>query len=92
MTETELCWRCPTPMEWRHGTWQCPRCHFKLGCCEGDPQTPCEVLVPEPGPVALRDGAASAADGRNFNQLAARDAEHRAHLTGDAGGIERAGR
>jgi hypothetical protein len=22
-------------MEWRHGTWQCPRCRFKLGCCEG---------------------------------------------------------
>jgi len=33
-------------MEWRHGTWQCPRCKFKLGCCEGDPQTPCEVLEP----------------------------------------------
>jgi len=26
-----------------HGTWQCPRCKFKLGCCEGDPQTPCDV-------------------------------------------------
>jgi len=26
-------------MEWRHGTWQCPRCRFKLGCCEGDPQS-----------------------------------------------------
>jgi hypothetical protein len=22
-------------MEWRHGTWQCPRCRFKIGCCEG---------------------------------------------------------
>ena len=26
-------------MEWRHGTWQCARCRFKLGCCEGEPQT-----------------------------------------------------
>ncbi len=43
MTEQELCWRCPTPMAWVHGTWQCPRCKFKLGCCEGDPQTPCHV-------------------------------------------------
>jgi hypothetical protein len=37
-----MCWRCPTPMAWVHGTWQCPRCRFKLGCCEGDPQTPCD--------------------------------------------------
>jgi hypothetical protein len=22
-------------MEWRHGTFQCPRCRFKIGCCEG---------------------------------------------------------
>jgi hypothetical protein len=33
-------------MEWRHGTWQCPRCKFKLGCCEGEPQTNCEQAVP----------------------------------------------
>jgi hypothetical protein len=33
-------------MEWRHATWQCPRCSFKLGCCEGDPQTPCDVPAP----------------------------------------------
>jgi hypothetical protein len=39
MAEQELCWRCPTPMAWVHGTWQCPRCKFKLGCCEGDPQS-----------------------------------------------------
>jgi len=43
VAETEMCWRCPTPMAWVHGTWQCPRCKFKLGCCEGDPQTPCDV-------------------------------------------------
>jgi hypothetical protein len=36
-------------MEWRHGTWQCPRCRFKLGCCEGEPQTACG-LEPEHGP------------------------------------------
>ena len=31
----ERCLRCSAEMEWRHGTWQCPRCRFKLGCCEG---------------------------------------------------------
>jgi hypothetical protein len=30
-------------MEWRQSTWQCNRCHFKLGCCEGEPQSACEV-------------------------------------------------
>jgi hypothetical protein len=30
------------PMRWVHGTWQCTRCRFKLGCCEGEPQTTCE--------------------------------------------------
>jgi len=32
---SEPCWRCSTAMEWRHATLQCPRCHFKIGCCEG---------------------------------------------------------
>jgi hypothetical protein len=32
----ERCLRCFAPMEWRHQTWQCPRCRFKLGCCEGE--------------------------------------------------------
>jgi hypothetical protein len=32
----ELCLRCGFRMEWRHGTWQCPRCRLKLGCCEGE--------------------------------------------------------
>ena len=40
--EAERCLRCAAAMEWRHGTWQCPRCRFKLGCCEGEPQTSCE--------------------------------------------------
>ena len=40
---TETCWRCAAAMEWRHGTWQCPRCRFKLGCCEGEPQSACEL-------------------------------------------------
>src|SRR5439155_12462295 len=35
----ERCPRCSAPMEWRHGTWQCRNCRFKLGCCEGEPQT-----------------------------------------------------
>jgi hypothetical protein len=32
---TEPCLRCGAAMEWRHGTFQCPRCRFKIGCCEG---------------------------------------------------------
>jgi len=32
----ERCLRCGAVMEWRHQTWQCPRCLFKLGCCEGE--------------------------------------------------------
>ena len=31
----EPCPRCAAAMEWRHGTFQCPRCRFKVGCCEG---------------------------------------------------------
>jgi len=34
-TQVEKCIRCSAEMEWRHGTWQCPRCKLKLGCCEG---------------------------------------------------------
>jgi len=43
MAEIEMCWRCPTPMAFVHGTWQCPRCKYKLGCCEGEAQTNCEA-------------------------------------------------
>jgi hypothetical protein len=32
----EMCLRCGAGMEWRHGTFQCPRCRFKIGCCEGE--------------------------------------------------------
>jgi hypothetical protein len=32
----EVCLRCGAPMEWRHSTWQCAKCRFKLGCCEGE--------------------------------------------------------
>jgi len=35
-TEPERCLRCAAAMEWRQQTWQCPRCRFKLGCCEGE--------------------------------------------------------
>ncbi|MFL5980600.1 MAG: hypothetical protein ACJ74D_13070 [Gaiellaceae bacterium] len=35
-TVVELCLRCGKEMEWRHGTWQCPHCRWKLGCCEGE--------------------------------------------------------
>ena len=29
-TATETCPRCSAEMEWRHGTFQCPKCRFKL--------------------------------------------------------------
>jgi hypothetical protein len=45
-------------MEWRHGTWQCACCRFKLGCCEGDPQTNCNVS----GEGQLEHGADLAAN------------------------------
>ena len=32
----EICLRCGAEMEWRQSTWQCPKCRFKLGCCEGE--------------------------------------------------------
>jgi hypothetical protein len=32
----EICLRCGTEMEWRHGSWQCSKCRLKLGCCDGD--------------------------------------------------------
>jgi hypothetical protein len=32
----EPCPRCNADMEWRHGTFQCPKCRLKLGCCEGE--------------------------------------------------------
>lgn len=34
--ESEICMRCGASMEWRHGTWQCPHCRLKVGCCEGE--------------------------------------------------------
>jgi len=37
----EPCLRCGASMEWRHQTWQCPRCRFKIGCCEGEATADC---------------------------------------------------
>jgi len=37
----EPCLRCGAAMDWRHQTWQCPRCRFKLGCCEGESPEAC---------------------------------------------------
>jgi hypothetical protein len=34
-SHVDPCWRCGAAMEWRHATLQCPRCRFKIGCCEG---------------------------------------------------------
>ena len=42
-TGAERCLRCAASMEWRHGTWQCPRCRFKLGCCEGESPDACQT-------------------------------------------------
>jgi hypothetical protein len=52
MQATEKCWRCGAPMEWRHSTWQCGRCRFKLGCCEGEPQAACEARASAPAGTA----------------------------------------
>ena len=30
-TAVERCLRCGAPMEWRHQSWQCDHCRFKLG-------------------------------------------------------------
>jgi len=46
MALEEPCPRCAAAMEWRHGTWQCPRCRFKLGCCEGEPTSTCIPVRP----------------------------------------------
>jgi hypothetical protein len=43
-------------MAWRHGTWQCPACRFKLGCCEGEPQSACDVEDRADVAVDLRRG------------------------------------
>ena len=56
----ERCWRCNAEMEWRHGTWQCPRCRFKLGCCEGKPQTACDAPQSTKRSDAARDAIGSA--------------------------------
>jgi hypothetical protein len=41
----EKCLRCGEEMAWRHGTWQCPRCRFKLGCCEGEAPDECTTTL-----------------------------------------------
>jgi hypothetical protein len=43
---SESCLRCGAAMEWRHQTWQCPRCRFKIGCCEGDAGCQAEPASP----------------------------------------------
>src|SRR5690348_606351 len=54
VAEVEMCWRCPTPMAFVHGTWQCPRCKFKLGCCEGEAQTNCDAQAVVATPSTAR--------------------------------------
>jgi hypothetical protein len=49
-------------MQWRHGTWQCPVCRLKLGCCEGEPQgSPEAAPVYRPGVAGFAGGASSLA-------------------------------
>ena len=56
----ESCLRCGAAMQWLHQTWQCPRCRFKLGCCEGG--EPCEVAADSaPRAHAARRAAAPVA-------------------------------
>ena len=50
----ESCVRCGAAMEWRHQTWQCPRCRFKLGCCEGACGEAAGDAEPSPEPVPAR--------------------------------------
>lgn len=44
-------------MAWRHGTWQCPQCRLKLGCCEGataDCFSPVEARISPESKTARR--------------------------------------
>jgi ribosomal protein S27AE len=43
--QVERCPRCAAAMEWRHQTWQCGRCRFKLGCCEGESPDVCAPVA-----------------------------------------------
>jgi hypothetical protein len=54
MAEPERCLRCGAAMDWRHQTWQCPCCRFKLGCCEGETGEHCALALPEPAETAVR--------------------------------------
>ena len=36
---SEVCPRCFSTMQWRHGCFQCPDCTYKAGCCEGEAQS-----------------------------------------------------
>jgi hypothetical protein len=61
----ERCLRCGAAMEWRHQTWQCSRCRFKLGCCEGEPQSCSQETRALAKPARAPNGSASAASETN---------------------------
>jgi hypothetical protein len=63
---SETCWRCGADMEWRHGTWQCGRCTFKLGCCEGEPQTACDMPAASVEASRMPHGESAALDTFEF--------------------------
>jgi hypothetical protein len=52
--DAERCLRCGAPMEWRHQTWQCPRCRFKVGCCEGETGELCAPRARYAGPSSTQ--------------------------------------
>ena len=56
-------------MRWVHGTWQCPRCRFKLGCCEGEPQTSCEPPKARGRARSPDEAARRLADGQPFSHV-----------------------
>jgi hypothetical protein len=75
----EACWRCGAVMRWLHGTWQCGRCRFKVGCCEGEPQTACDAApTPPPEPhdhVAGIEPRGQTVDGAVTRSVGAEDSD-----------------
>jgi hypothetical protein len=76
-------------MRWVHGTWQCPRCRFKLGCCEGEAQHACAPRVERRLGNRLR---AEVRLPTHHDELSAGEAEaepNQAPTDGDANGFAR---
>jgi hypothetical protein len=63
----EKCLRCGAAMDWRHQTWQCPRCRFKLGCCEGQTGEPSAACDAEKISIPVTDSAQPVTSLRAFS-------------------------